>query len=93
MEEVLRNVNDIEPADRRALEHILGRTLHDSQQVALRVSSPDDARDVGTTNGDQATDDETLPEWCNVYEGLSDAEIAAIEEVMLTRANLTRNVK
>ena len=34
--------------------------------------------------------EDTLPDWCNVYEGLSDAEVAAIEEVTLTRANLTR---
>ncbi len=91
MKEVVRNVTEIEPADRRALEHILGQSLHDSQQIALRVSGQESQEVPPVGNGDQDDIDETLPEWCNVYEGLSDEEIAAIEEVMLTRANLTRN--
>lgn len=33
----------------------------------------------------------TLPEWCNVYAGLSDEEIAELEETILTRADLTRS--
>lgn len=31
-----------------------------------------------------------LPEWCNVYEGLSEEEIAEMEQVVLTRADMTR---
>jgi hypothetical protein len=31
-----------------------------------------------------------LPDWCNVYDGLSDDEIAAAEQVILQRADLTR---
>ena len=93
MEEVVRNVIEIEPADRRALRHILGQPLHDSQRVALRISSHEPEDVPLASNGDQDDIDETLPEWCDVYEGLSDDEIAAIEEVMLTRANLTRNAE
>jgi predicted DNA-binding antitoxin AbrB/MazE fold protein len=32
----------------------------------------------------------TLPAWCNVYEGLSDDEVADLEKVILQRADLTR---
>ncbi len=32
----------------------------------------------------------TLPDWCNVYAGLSDEEIAEIEKIVLRRADLTR---
>jgi len=31
-----------------------------------------------------------LPEWCNVYAGLSDEEIADVEKTILTRADLSR---
>ena len=33
---------------------------------------------------------EALPEWCNVFDGLNDEQIADVEEVMLQRADLTR---
>lgn len=85
MEEITRNVTEIEPADRQALEHVLGRPLHDHQTVVVRVVSPH-VPEGPQTNGDQATLDDELPEWCNVYEGLSDDEIAAIEKITLTRA-------
>jgi hypothetical protein len=31
-----------------------------------------------------------LPAWCNVYEGLTDEAISAVEATFFTRANLTR---
>ena len=31
-----------------------------------------------------------LPDWCNVYEGLSDQEIDGLESIVLQRANLNR---
>lgn len=89
MEEFARNVIDIDAADRRALEHVLGRQLHVGQQVVMHVVGPN-LQPETPSNGDQETGEEALPEWCNVFEGLSDDEIAAIEEVMLTRAGLVR---
>ena len=31
----------------------------------------------------------TLPDWCNVYDGLSDEEIEDLENTILNRADLT----
>jgi hypothetical protein len=31
-----------------------------------------------------------LPEWCDVYAGLTDEEIAEIEKIALSRAEMTR---
>jgi hypothetical protein len=87
--EITRNVTEIKPADRNALEHVLGQPLHDGQQLIVRIVTPEAAAPHADANT-PARDEDTLPDWCNVYEGLSDAEVAAIEEVMLTRANLTR---
>lgn len=38
---------------------------------------------IGTAAGE-------LPEWCNVYAGLTDEQIADLEKTILTRADLTR---
>lgn len=89
MGSVICSVKDIGTADRQALEHVIGQRLSDHQQLVIRVLSEDvlTTPDVATSKG------VTLPDWCNVYEGLSDEEISALEEVVLTRANLTRDVE
>jgi hypothetical protein len=91
------NVTDIASDQRQTLERLLGRALGDDQQVIIHVvdremgdsSSPSDnhaanpqrpAREIAPT----------LPDWCRVYEGLSDQEIEELEDVVLARANLSR---
>ena len=85
MATVIRNVGDINPNDRQALEHVLGHGLHENQQLVIQILnlpvSPAAADTVPSTS---------LPEWCNVYAGLSDEEIVDIEKVILTRADLSR---
>lgn len=88
--EITRNVYEIAPADRQALEHMLGLPLSDHQQVVLRIIGQPESHPQQNDSDQSVADDDTLPDWCNVFEGLSDAEIASIEEVMLTRADLTR---
>ncbi len=38
-----------------------------------------------------ATDDYQLPEWCDVYDGLSDEEIERLERAISRRLDLTRS--
>jgi len=91
MEKVIRNVRDIDRADRQALEHVLGQRLRENQQVVIGIVNLDVTEPPGAeapplgTRGAAA-----LPEWCNVYEGLTDEEIADLEQLILTRADLTR---
>lgn len=79
MEAITRSVSDIDHADRQALEHLLGTRLSENQQVIIQVAN------VGVQPAEQQEPAPRhlgagmLPEWCNVYEGLSDAEIADIE--------------
>lgn len=91
MDTVIRNVDEIDSPDRQALEHVLGQPLREDQQVVIRVVSrqapgraevrpPPREREGGAA----------LPEWCNVYAGLSDAEVAELEKIILTRADLSR---
>lgn len=87
MEEIIRNVCDLAPDERRTWELAVGRALQDGQQVVLRVPDVSTKSEPSTT---VASPTATLPDWCNVFEGLSDAEIAAIEDDILRRADLTR---
>lgn len=90
MESITLNVKDIQHADREALEHVLGKPLRENQRVIISVvnlqlaSSPSDS-----SSGDRAST-AVLPEWCDVYAGLTDDEIATLEPTVLTRADLSR---
>ena len=91
METVIRNVGDIDAQDRQALEHVLGRSLRENQQLVIQVVN---LHDKPTTPAQPVAPGQNaaakLPEWCNVYAGLSDEEIADLEKIILTRADLTR---
>lgn len=83
MNKVVRDVRDIENDDRRALEHVVGRTLRNNQRLVIQI--------LNFEQSDPATaapkaSPATLPEWCNVYAGLSAAEIADVEKIALARA-------
>jgi hypothetical protein len=89
MDSVIRNVKDIDSADRLALEHVLGGQLQENQQLVIRVVTLSQQQ----SNPDQRGESPAvpaLPDWCNVYDGLSEQEIAEIEKIALTRANLSR---
>ena len=70
-------------------QHVLGRQLKENQQIIIQVVTLSSDTEQTPEKGDAAASDE-LPEWCNVYEGLTDEQIADLESVMLQRANLTR---
>ena len=90
METVIRNVGDIDAHDRLALEHILGHRLQENQQLVIRVVNLQVAPSPPAKSGGGENGDTVLPDWCNVYAGLSDDEIATLEKTILTRADLTR---
>lgn len=84
MNSITRNVRDIDSKGRLALEHVLGQPLKENERVTIQVEtlpSPDN-----TVNKEP----QNLPEWCNVYEGLTEEEIAEVERIALSRANMTR---
>ncbi len=89
MDPSLYNVKDIDPADRRAFEHVLGQPLDEGQQLYVRVVTPESGSQDSVEPKAASQGVPTLPEWCNVYAGLSDAEIG---QIALQRANLTREI-
>jgi hypothetical protein len=89
MESVIRKVRDIDENERHVLERALGRELKDNQQVIIQVVMPGNEapEQIGAADGQESDD---LPEWCNVYEGLTDQQIANVDAAVRERANLTR---
>ncbi len=90
MEAIIRQVRDIEQSERQVLEHVLGRQLKENQQIIIQVvnSASDKSQSPKSAETSAALDE--LPEWCNVYDGLSDEQVADVESVILQRASLTR---
>lgn len=86
MEKVIHNVAEIDRADRQALEHLIGKHLTDYQQVIISVM------ELPAAEPDEARPAQALEDWTNVYDGLTAAEIEAVDEIAKTRANLTRNL-
>ena len=87
MNAITRNVKDIGTADRRALEHVIGRTLTDGQRLLISVI---DAELSAPESVAAEHSHAMLPDWCNVYHGLTDEAVTKREEVILTRADLSR---
>jgi hypothetical protein len=87
MESIIRNVTEIDQADRQALEHVIGQDLRDHQQLVIRVvdadmSEPPPAQTPSAEDG--------IPEWWKVYEGLSDEDVDRLDGAIRQRADLTR---
>lgn len=85
METVVRNIADLDESERSALERLIGHPLGGEEQLRIevvpkRVGNGDDPAHAGGAS---------LPEWCNVYRGLSDAEVDGLEQAV-RRSNASR---
>jgi hypothetical protein len=80
------NVKDIAASDRRVLEHVFGVPLQDEQRLVVQIVGSEKAESEGAAKAEVTG----LPEWCRLYEGMTDKEIEIFEETVLTRANMTR---
>jgi hypothetical protein len=81
MESITLYVADIGIDDRQALEHVVGQQLSENQQVVIHIVS----REVPSAETSNKQSSGSLPEWCNVYEGLSDQQVSELEQVVLNR--------
>jgi hypothetical protein len=86
MERVILNVAEINSADRRAIEHLIGKNLAEHQQVIISVVTVDLARPV--ESGLPASKE--VPEWWKVYEGLNDEDVDRLDQAIRQRATHTR---
>lgn len=88
MERIIRNVAEIDSADRRAIEHLIGDRLAEHQQIIISVVNLDLASPVESPIPASAG----VPEWWNVYEGLNDEEVDRLDQAIRRRADLTRSL-
>lgn len=84
METVIRDVRDLNQGDRSALERVVGHQLGESQRLVIQVMSLAVPATSGRGNG-------ALPEWCNVYEGLTDEQIDEIDR-SIVRSRSSRDI-
>lgn len=87
METIVRHVRDLHDDERSTLEHLVGHALRENQQLVIQVSSVN----VTSQQPTPAAPQFELPEWCNVFDGLSESQIADVEAVALQRAILARS--
>jgi hypothetical protein len=86
MERVILNVAEINSADRRAIEHLIGKNLGEHQQVIISVVTVDLAPPIESA----VPASEDVPDWWKVYEGLNDADVDRLDQSIHRRATLTR---
>lgn len=86
MQSIIRDVRDINVSDRPAIEHIVGQRLRDDQRLIIQLTQIDSSIDHTSADSSPLK----LPDWCDVYAGLSDGEIAEVEKIALKRADLSR---
>ncbi|MGI8980489.1 MAG: hypothetical protein ACR2FY_14775 [Pirellulaceae bacterium] len=84
MPTIVRNVRDLDKNDRFAMERVVGQELREGQRLVINVETPpqDAAQHATPTAGE-------LPEWCNIYAGLSDDEIDELDR-SITRTHSSR---
>lgn len=80
------NVANLDAEHRRALEEVIGHALASNQRLVISVM------DIDLSAAADLRPAQTLDDWTRVYEGLSDDDVQAIDEIANTRADLTRDL-
>lgn len=101
METITRNVGDLTRTERQTYETLLGHELRTGQKVIIQLMDVNAGEQEAKVSVDQAPADAAakndasqakLPDWCAVFEGLSDQEVGEVEKSILSRCTSTRNV-
>jgi len=70
---------------RRALEEVIGRPLSAHQRLVISVA------EEKSLPASESRPAQTLEDWTRIYDGLSDAEVDEIDEIVKARADVSRN--
>ncbi|MFT5526074.1 MAG: hypothetical protein ACI9HK_004045 [Pirellulaceae bacterium] len=92
MDTITHNVADLAQSQRESLEAMVGRRLQSNQQIVIKIISVElqtEEQDPPKPPSD-SDDAVQLPDWCDVYVGLSDEEVSTIES-SITRSDLSRD--
>jgi hypothetical protein len=83
METIIHDVSNLDATGRSAAEMLVGHSLAENQQLLIQNKDVAASPMLNTT-----ADTDQLPEWCNVYAGLSDEQIATLELAISRRLDL-----
>jgi hypothetical protein len=87
---ITRSVSQLTEAARQVLEGELGEPLRLDQQIRIQVL--EGVNPVGQDRTESWAGEEAgLPDWCDVYKGMNDEEIAAVEAAILERNKSSRS--
>ena len=76
-------VGSLDASHRRALEEVIGQELTANQRLTISIT------DVAALSP-MSKPAQSLNDWTQVYDGLSDDEVDEIDKIIKRRANLTR---
>jgi hypothetical protein len=81
--EAIKRISDLDPRDVPVVERLFGRRIESpaETELVLRVKPE-------TTNQPPHGDGEDVPAWCNVLEGMSDADLADFDAILETPIRL-----
>jgi hypothetical protein len=80
METVVKNVRDLDQADRSALERFVGYQLRETQQVIVNVVNLDLGPAVPASPDAKGVAE--VPDWWKIYDGLSDKEVDELDQAI-----------
>lgn len=86
MEPIIRDVTALDDTHRHALEEVIGRQLQANQRLVIQVTEVE----ISPPNCERPP--QSLADWTGVYAGLNEEQIASIDRIAKTRANLTRHL-
>jgi hypothetical protein len=81
--EIMKRISDLDSRDRSVIERVFGQTLDKSAEVVLILR----VNDESVAKSSHA-DEEDVPAWCNVLEGLSDDDLADFDAILRTPIRL-----
>jgi hypothetical protein len=86
MQTVLRNIRELTREDVATLERVVGISLDPSDRIVIQVLAEEPApQTVQSAESPNAA----LPDWCNVYSGLTTSEVDEID-ALIRRSTVTR---
>jgi hypothetical protein len=86
METVIRTIGELDANDRSALERVVGHKLLEGQKIAIQIVS-----EASPPTPEPAAAVEALPEWCDVYAGLTDEQVDELDR-SIVRSSSSRHL-
>lgn len=88
MKSITRDVRELSPAQRQALESAIGEPLPDDERVRIEIGTAGVAEQASPEKPvAEPTELPDIPDWWRIYEGLSDEEIDRLDNAIRQRAD------